>query len=69
MNKVTALNDMAGERGQALSQMALAWVLQSATSVIIGASRLSQIAENCRTIENTDFTSEEMERIETILNT
>ena len=69
MRKVTALNDMARDRGQALSQMALAWVLQSATSVIIGASRLSQITENCRTIENTDFTREEMDKIETILNT
>lgn len=68
MKKVTALNDMARDRGQALSQMALAWVLLSATSVIIGASRLSQITENCRTVENTDFTREEMENIETILN-
>lgn len=68
MRKVTTLNDMARERGQALSQMALAWVLQSATSVIIGASRLSQITENCRTIENTDFTKEELDNIEEILN-
>ena len=68
MRKVSALNDMAQERGQALSQMALAWVLQRATSVIIGASRLQQIAENCKTIENTAFSKEELEKIEQILN-
>ena len=68
MHKVTVLNDLAQERGQALSQMALAWVLQRATSVIIGASRLQQIAENCKTIENTAFSKEELENIEQILN-
>jgi len=68
MRKVSALNDLAQERGQALSQMALAWVLQRATSVIIGASRLQQIAENCKTIENTAFSKEELEKIEQILN-
>jgi len=68
MHKVTVLNDLAQERGQALSQMALAWVLQRATSVIIGASRLRQIAENCKTIENTAFSKEELENIEQILN-
>lgn len=68
MHKVTVLNDLAQERGQALSQMALAWVLQRATSVIIGASRLQQIAENCKTIENTAFSKEELEKIEQILN-
>jgi len=68
MRKVTALNNLAQDRGQALSQMALAWVLQRATSVIIGASRLSQITENCKTIENTEFSKEELEKIEQILN-
>jgi len=68
MRKVTALNDLAAERGQVLSQMALAWVLQRATSVIIGASRLPQIVENCKTIENTVFSNEELMKIEQILN-
>lgn len=68
MRKVTELNDFAQERGQELSQMALAWVLQRATSVIIGASRLQQIAENCKTIEKTAFSKEELEKIEKILN-
>jgi len=68
MQKVIALNDMARERGQLLSQMALAWVLLRATSVIIGASRLEQIVDNVKTIENTTFSGDELERIEQILN-
>ncbi len=67
MRKVTELNNLAQERGQTLSQMALAWVLQRATSVIIGASRLSQIAENCKTTDNMQFSEEELGKIELIL--
>lgn len=68
MKKVEALQVLAQERGQALSQMALAWVLQRSTSVIIGASRLSQIKENCETTDNLAFEKEELEKIEAILN-
>lgn len=68
MHKVQELNKLSHERGQVLAQMALAWVLQSATSVIIGASRMAQIAENCRTVDNLTFTQEENDRIEMILN-
>jgi L-glyceraldehyde 3-phosphate reductase len=68
MAKVEILHDMAHERGQGLSQMALAWVLQRATSVIIGASRLSQIRENCQSTENLEFSKEENDKIDAILN-
>ena len=68
MAKVEALHNLAQERGQVLSQMALAWVLQRATSVIIGASRLSQIRENCLSTENLEFSKEENDKINTILN-
>lgn len=68
MAKVEALHDLAQERGQGLSQMALAWVLQRATSVIIGASRLSQIRENCQSTENLEFSKEENDKIDAILN-
>jgi len=68
MAKVEALHDLAQERGQGLSQMALAWVLQRATSVIIGASRLSQIRENCQSTENPEFSKEENDKIDAILN-
>ena len=68
MEKVAALNVLAGERDQALSQMALAWVLQRSTSVIIGASRLAQLKENCQTTQHLDFTKEELDKIEEILS-
>lgn len=69
MAKIRALNEMAEGRGQTLAQMALAWVLNSKciTSVIIGASRLSQIKENAGTIGNLDFTADELAEIDKII--
>lgn len=69
MTKVRALNELAQNRGQTLAQMSLAWVLKSKcmTSVIIGASRLSQIRENVGTVRNLDFTSDELKAIDDII--
>ena len=67
MHKVALLNNIAFERGQTLSEMALAWVLLRATSVIIGASRISQIEDNVKTVENLVFSAAELARIEEIL--
>ena len=59
------LNEMAAGRGQSLAQMALAWCLkdQKVCSVIIGASRTEQIADNLKALENTSFSPEELEAI------
>ncbi|WP_144554587.1 L-glyceraldehyde 3-phosphate reductase [Bacillus sp. X1(2014)] len=67
--RVQKLNEIATERGQSLSQMALAWVLRGGrvTTVLIGASRVSQIEENVAALNNLDFTEEELARIEDIL--
>ena len=67
--KIRALNDMAQRRGQALSQMALAWVLRDevVTSALIGASRPSQIIENVHALDAAPFTREELEEIDRIL--
>ena len=67
--KIRALNAIASERGQSLAQMALAWVLKDKrmTSVLIGASRISQIEDNVKTLDNLDFSAEELEKIEDIL--
>jgi L-glyceraldehyde 3-phosphate reductase len=67
--KVRALNALAKERGQSLAQMALAWVLRGGrvTSALIGASRVSQIEDNIAALNNLNFSSEELERIEGIL--
>jgi len=70
INKVTRLNEIAKGRGQTLSQMALAWVLcnNKVTSVIIGASKLSQIEENIGALSRKDFAPEELNLIDSILN-
>lgn len=67
--KLNLLNDIAAERGQTLSQMALSWVLrnEAVTTVLIGASRPEQIAENVACIEKPDFTDDEIAKIEKIL--
>ncbi len=70
LGKVRALNEVAKERGQSLAQMALAWIMRDGdiTSVLIGASRASQITDNVGMLENTRFESKELEQIENILN-
>ena len=59
---------MAKDRGQTLAEMALSWLLSKdeVTSVLIGASRPSQILDNIKAIENTDFTEDELRKIEQI---
>ena len=60
------MNDIASLRGQTLAEMALAWCLkdQTITSVIIGASKVSQILDNIKSIGNTVFTDEELKSID-----
>ncbi len=66
IEKIRVLNDMAKERGQSLAQMALAWVLRddAVTSALIGASKPEQILENLGAINNTEFSAEEIKRID-----
>lgn len=68
LKKVRALSKIAKERNQTLAEMALAWVLKDGivNSVLIGASKPSQIIDNIKAIENTSFTSDELERIDKI---
>ena len=69
VEKAKRLDEIAKERGQSLSQMALAWNLRhkQMTSLIIGASRLSQIEENVRAKDNLSFSQQELDQIEEIL--
>lgn len=64
--QIRALSETAAGRGQTLAEMALAWILRDGvvTSVLIGASKPSQILENIRALQNTDFTDEELEEID-----
>lgn len=70
LSKVRQLNALAERRGQKLSQMALAWVLRhdTVTSVLIGASKTSQIEDAIGMLNNLHFTAEELEAIDAILN-
>lgn len=70
LNKVRQLNALAENRGQKLSQMALAWVLRhdTVTSVLIGASKTSQIEDAVDMLNNIHFTADELEAIDAILN-
>jgi L-glyceraldehyde 3-phosphate reductase len=69
IEKSKQLNALAEKRGQSLAQLALAWVLRKgrATSVIIGASKLSQIQDNIGAIGNLDFTDAELAAIDKIV--
>jgi L-glyceraldehyde 3-phosphate reductase len=69
IEKVKKLNEMAKKRGQTLAQMALAWVLRhdTMTSVLIGASKVSQIEDAVGTLNNVDLSTQELTEIEKIL--
>ena len=68
LGQITALHALAGERGQTLAEMALAWILKDkhVCSVLIGASRPEQIVDNVKIIGHTDFSDEELIRIDQI---
>ena len=68
LEKVSALNEIAQQRGQTLAEMALAWILRDGvvTSVLIGASKPSQILDNLKALENTKFSDEELKEIDRI---
>ena len=63
---VRALNEIARERGQTLAQMAIAWVLRqpAITSALVGASRWEQIEDSLGALRNTQFSTEELQRID-----
>ncbi len=69
IKRLNSLNAIAERRGQTLSQMALSWVLHNpaVTTVLIGASRPSQIAENAACIEKLDFTDAETAEISELI--
>ena len=66
LKQIRSLNEIAKSRGQTLAEMALAWVLRDGvvTSVLIGASKPSQILDNIKAAENTDFTKDELDEID-----
>ncbi|HSV86117.1 MAG TPA: L-glyceraldehyde 3-phosphate reductase [Levilinea sp.] len=69
VDKVQRLNKIAGQRGQSLAQMAIAWALRlpAVTSALIGASRPQQVDDCVNALNNLDFSTEELGAIEAIL--
>lgn len=69
VDKSRALNEIAKRRGQTLAEMAVSWILRDGkvTSVLIGASKVSQIEDNVKALDNLDFTVSELAEIEKIL--
>ena len=67
--KIKALNKIAKSRNQNLAQMAISWILRDhrITSVLIGASKTSQILDSLKAINNTTFTDDELASIHTVL--
>ena len=67
--QIRALNELAGQRGQTLAQMALAWVLRepAVTSVVVGASRPEQLPQNLQGLDQLHFSQPELDAIDRIV--
>ena len=66
LERIRGLHAIAGERGQSLAQMAIAWTLRDprVTSSLIGASSVAQLEDSLGALEGPDFTDDELARIE-----
>jgi L-glyceraldehyde 3-phosphate reductase len=66
LTRVRALNAIAQRRGQPLAQMALAWALRDArvTSVLIGASSVTQLEQNVSALDHLGFSADELAEID-----
>lgn len=69
LDKIMRLNEIAGRRNQSLAQMALSWLLKDkrVTTVLIGVSSVDQLKNNLDCLNNLDYSSDELNEIETIL--
>ncbi len=70
LRRIRALAEIAMARGQSLAQMSIAWLLAKpwVTSVLIGASRWSQIEDNLGALRNIGFSPEELAAIDQACN-
>jgi L-glyceraldehyde 3-phosphate reductase len=67
--KVQQLNEIAQQRGQTLAQMAIAWTLRkpAVTSALVGASSVQQLEDSLGALQNLQFSDDELDKIESIL--
>ena len=70
LEKVRRLNEIALRREQTLAQLSLTWVLRNpeVTSVLIGASKVSQVEDAVGMLKHPPLADEELREIERILN-
>jgi L-glyceraldehyde 3-phosphate reductase len=70
LSVIRRLNDISENRGQTLAQLAISWVLrdQRVTSALIGASRVEQIEENVKSLNQLTFSDKEINTIEQVLS-
>jgi L-glyceraldehyde 3-phosphate reductase len=69
IDQVKALNEIALNREQSLAQLALVWVLRNkVTSALIGVSKIQQLEDNLKILQNLELTPEEKTQIENILS-
>ena len=68
LEQIRELNAIAEQRGQTLAEMALAWILRDGKvcSVLIGASKPSQIEDNVKALQNLTFSEDELKQIDDI---
>jgi len=68
-DKVRRLREIAAARGQTMAQLALTWLLRDerVTSVLIGVSRIEQLADNLAAANAAPLTDEELGAIDAIL--
>ena len=64
--RIRSLAEIADRRGQRLAQMALAWALRDrrVTSLVVGASSVRQIENSVGALDNLEFSSDELARID-----
>lgn len=70
LEKIRQLNELAERREQSLAQMAIAWLLKDerVTSVLVGASSKEQLLDSLQSLENLNFSKDELSDIEKALN-
>lgn len=66
LRRLRGLAEIARERGQTLSQLAIAWTLRNhrVASTLVGVSTTEQLAENLKALDNLTFSAEELARID-----
>jgi L-glyceraldehyde 3-phosphate reductase len=71
VERLRGLNAVAQERDQTLARLAISWVLRpgGVTSALIGASSTEQLDENLAAAARTDFTDDELSRIDELTGT